>query len=155
MGGKKNGRWWGVLLGSLVLPAAFGPAEAAVTLLHEFSYAGGQIPHGALTLSGPTLYGMRNGGGANGKGVVFGMNTNGSGFGLLYEFNGSDGSDPHGSLTLSGSTLYGMTSGGGTFGKGVAFQHDLNPVPEAPPGLLLGIGSVLLLPLLRRRRKAG
>ncbi len=85
-------------------------------------------PHGSLTLSGSTLYGMAYGGGTSNYGTVFKVNTDGSGFQLLHTFtaSSSDGANPAGSLTLSDSTLYGMTSGGGANGRGTIFQIDTN-----------------------------
>jgi hypothetical protein len=63
-------------------------------------------------LSGSTLYGTTNIG-SNGKGNVFSISTNGSGFQNLHSFNGSNGEFPDGSLILSESVLYGTTSGAG------------------------------------------
>ena len=86
--------------------------------LHIFSGGAndGVSPFGSLTLVGSTLYGMTNGGGSNGYGTIFKINTDGSGFELLHSFNYSttDGSRPFGSLIVSGSTFYGMTLGGGS-----------------------------------------
>ena len=71
-------------------------------------------------LSGNTLYGTTYGGGTNGDGTVFAVNTDGTGFTNLYEFSGTDGRGPYGPLTLSGNVLYGTTSGSG-FGFGTVF----------------------------------
>ncbi|MFZ0932215.1 MAG: choice-of-anchor tandem repeat GloVer-containing protein [Syntrophobacteraceae bacterium] len=81
-------------------------------------------PYGSLTLSGSTLYGMAASGGVNGSGVIFQINTDGTGYQVLHSFGGvgTDGCYPYGSLTLSGTTLYGMTSGGGAGGSGTIFQ---------------------------------
>jgi uncharacterized repeat protein (TIGR03803 family) len=98
--------------------------------LHTFTGGvnDGKNPFGSLTLSGSTLYGMTQAGGASGFGTAFKMNTDGTGFSLLHTFTGSssDGSIPYGSLTLSGSTLYGMTTRGGTNNIGTAFQMNTN-----------------------------
>ena len=67
-------------------------------------------PYGSLTLSGSVLYGMTSSGGANDDGVIFSINTDGSGYKDLLDFNGTNGTNPR-SLTLSGSVLYGMTIG--------------------------------------------
>ena len=63
-------------------------------------------------------------GGTYNKGVVFQMNSDGSGFQLLHSFAGGagDGRLPLGSLTLAGSTLYGMTQAGGDSDLGTMFQ---------------------------------
>ncbi|MGA2178270.1 MAG: choice-of-anchor tandem repeat GloVer-containing protein [Verrucomicrobiota bacterium] len=104
------------------------------SLLHSFSVSDGQNPDGGLILSGSTLYGMTSyggiggtGGDYTGNGVIYQINTNGSGFQLLHRFTGSDGQNPSGSLLLSGSTLYGMTEQGGSHSQGVIFALDLFP----------------------------
>ncbi len=75
----------------------------------------GNKPGGSLTLSGSTLYGMTNLGGTNGKGNVFSIATDGTGYQNLLSFTGAggtaSGAQPNGDLTLSGTTLYGITSG--------------------------------------------
>ena len=63
-------------------------------------------------MSGSTLYGTTQNGG-NGAGVIFAVNTDGTGYTNLYSFNaagGGDGHNPYAGLVLSGSTLYGTTS---------------------------------------------
>jgi uncharacterized repeat protein (TIGR03803 family) len=95
------------------------------TVLYSFTNSPGSFdgagPTCSLVLSGNRLYGAAAGGGANGNGTVFGVNTNGTGFTLLHTFNGLDGAGP-GTLVLSGSTLYGTTGGGGgTNGAGTVF----------------------------------
>ena len=95
-------------------------------VLHSFGTVpnDGYYPYGSLTLSGTTLYGMTPSGGANGKGTIFQINADGTGYQVLYSFGSvaSDGSYPYGTLTLSGTTLYGMTPSGGADGKGTIFQ---------------------------------
>jgi uncharacterized repeat protein (TIGR03803 family) len=72
------------------------------------------------------MYGMTMMGGANNKGTVFSVNTDGSGFLNLVSFSGTSGPNlgslPAGDLLLSGSTLYGMTSRGGASDKGTIFS---------------------------------
>jgi uncharacterized repeat protein (TIGR03803 family) len=94
------------------------------TNLHSFAgTSDGSDPTGSLLLSGSTLYGLTSSGGSNANGVLYMMNTNGSGFSILHKFTGtSDGGRPSGSLTLSGSTLFGVTSAGGTNNQGTVFQ---------------------------------
>ena len=90
-----------------------------IRVLHNFtgSKSDGSEPEGSLTLSGSKLYGITSVGGAGG-GVIFSMNSDGSGFTLLHSFTGSDGVLPYGSLTVSGSKLYGMTQDGGSANPG-------------------------------------
>ncbi len=98
------------------------------TLLRSFSSSGTEAnsPQGGLTLSGSTLYGMTQGGGADYAGTIFKMNTDGSAFSVLHSFADSypslEGRGPFGALTLSGSTLYGMTGSGGDGMGGTLFK---------------------------------
>ena len=106
----------------------------------------GNEPHGSLTLSGSTLYGMTTmttpplSGVYPGIGTVFSINTDDTGYTILHSFAGdaTEGADPNGSLTMSGSMLYGMTSAGGSWldddwGWGTVFSLNLQ---EGTVGLL-------------------
>jgi uncharacterized repeat protein (TIGR03803 family) len=95
------------------------------TNLHSFSSYGGngKSPHAPLTLSGSTLYGMTVEGGV-GRGVVFRINADGTGYTNLHRFVGgtADGSMPYGALALANSCIYGMTSAGGANNVGTLFR---------------------------------
>ena len=99
---------------------------------HEFSGGAGDgaKPYGSLIRDGSTMHGMTYYGGATDHGVIFSMETDGSGYTNLHEFSSyleaGDGAYPEGSLTRVGSTLYGMTSYGGAHGKGVIFSIDVS-----------------------------
>jgi uncharacterized repeat protein (TIGR03803 family) len=107
------------------------------TILHGFTNGtDGANPVASLILSGNTLYGTACGGGANGNGTVFAINTSGMGFTTLYSFSAaptnssglntnSDGAGPNG-LILSGNTLYGTVYGGGANGFGTVFAVNTN-----------------------------
>ena len=87
------------------------------------NYADGSYPSGSLVLSGSTLYGATREGGITGSGVIFKVNTDGSGFAVLKRFNGDDGAGPTGDLVLAGSTLYGTAYyQGGSNNCGVVFK---------------------------------
>jgi len=118
-----------------VAPASYMEAcNRRQTLLHEFAGGGtdGAYPYYqalAVSDSGTTLYGMtRNGGDGDpanpNRGVIFAINTDGSGFALLHEFAGgvNDGQEPYGGLIRSGTTLYGMTQLGGDSNLGTIFS---------------------------------
>ena len=97
-----------------------------VAILHNFASSpnDGQNPGGALTLSGSTLYGMTETGGAAQDGTIFQMQIDGTGAGLLHSFHGglNDGQNPFGTLAQSGNTFFGMTlAGGGSANAGVVF----------------------------------
>ena len=91
----------------------------------------GASPSARLTLSSNKLYGTTRGGGTNGAGAVFKLNTDGTGFMNLHSFgvvanNGlsfsnSDGTLPQAGLILLGNKLYGTTPSGGTNGNGTIF----------------------------------
>jgi len=92
-----------------------------------YNFAGqpdGQSPLGDLVVSGTTLYGVTQNGGASGNGTIFKLNTDGSGYATLYSFGSTenDGANPYAGLILSGSILYGTTEAGGTNGNGAVFK---------------------------------
>jgi uncharacterized repeat protein (TIGR03803 family) len=96
------------------------------TILYNFyvfpNSCDGYEPLANLVLSGNTLYGTTVGGGTNGNGTVFAVNTDGTGYTNLYKFTGgSDGSGPETGLILSNNTLYGTTLAGGNSGDGTVF----------------------------------
>jgi len=102
------------------------PIRAEIKILHQFEYDGGSgaQPGKSLIISNSTLYGMTRFQGDNAKGMLFKMETDGTGFTLLHSFTGGeeDGQYPSGSLTFSDTTLYGMTSMGGDSGNGTIFM---------------------------------
>jgi uncharacterized repeat protein (TIGR03803 family) len=99
----------------------------AFTILHHFTggNADGANPTGPLTLNGSTLYGLTTAGGTNDLGVIFKVNTGGSGYSVLHSFSGGtlDGASPEfGPLVVTNSVMYGATEEGGTSNSGVLFQ---------------------------------
>lgn len=89
----------------------------------------GANPLGKLLLSGNTLYGTTLGGGLWGSGVVFRVNTDGTGFTNLHNFaaagivpTNSDGFPSSSGLALVGNKLYGTALYGGSAGQGTVFQ---------------------------------
>lgn len=101
-----------------------------------YSFTGGSDganPPAGLILSGSTLYGTTYYGGSNSEGVVFAVNTNGTGFTVLHAFSAltgnatnSDGANPTCSLVLSSNTLYGTTQTGGAGASGSVFAVNVN-----------------------------
>ncbi|HEX3798730.1 MAG TPA: choice-of-anchor tandem repeat GloVer-containing protein [Verrucomicrobiae bacterium] len=74
-----------------------------------------------------SLYGTAQSGGASDLGVVYKMNTDGSGYTVLHSFSGNqvDGTRPEGKLLLaSDGRLYGTTYNGGTYNLGTIFGMD-------------------------------
>jgi uncharacterized repeat protein (TIGR03803 family) len=111
------------------------------TNLHTFIKSEGYGPQGRLILSGNTLYGTTTHGGqsgVDGRGTLFAVNTDGTGFTNLYKFTptvgtqgdfgtNSDGGFPVGGLILSGNTLFGTTDLGGVNGSGTIFALSFTP----------------------------
>lgn len=92
------------------------------TALVDITNSDGVNPEAGLIVSGNTLYGTAAGGGTNGSGTVFKLNTDGSGFVTLHDFAYNEGTTPYSSLILAGSILYGTTYVGGTGGVGAVYQ---------------------------------
>jgi uncharacterized repeat protein (TIGR03803 family) len=94
--------------------------------LHSFtgSLTDGSQPQDSLLLLDGALYGTTQAGGAWGRGVVFKLGTDGSGFQVIQSFRGGpgDGKNPEGSLVELDGTLYGMTGLGGVGGSGDVFS---------------------------------
>jgi uncharacterized repeat protein (TIGR03803 family) len=90
-------------------------------VLHGGTNSDGARPAASLILLGNSLYGTTSLGGSSGQGVVFSLQTDGTGFRVLHNFSGSDGANP-GSLIVSSSTLYGTTGSGGSSASGTVFK---------------------------------
>jgi uncharacterized repeat protein (TIGR03803 family) len=108
------------------------PEGTGFQVLHRFAGSEGKWPYDTLTPSGSILYGANTYGGnytqaASGRGTLFQIGTDGTGFRLLHTFTGAadDAGSPHGSLLKLGSSLYGM-GGGGSSGLGVIFKIDID-----------------------------
>ena len=103
---------------------------AAIVSDYPHTNSDGHTPTASLILSGNTLYGTASDGGSFGKGTVFKINIDGTGFTNLHIFTATadtfpdgngDGASPAASLILSGNTLYGTASIGGSSGNGTVF----------------------------------
>jgi uncharacterized repeat protein (TIGR03803 family) len=94
--------------------------------LYDFSSAsGGNLGWGALTLIGNKFFGMGAYGGANGYGVVFSIDTDGTNYKDIFDFDNVNGGYPYSvSLSVYKNKLYGMTYEGGANDSGVVFSID-------------------------------
>jgi uncharacterized repeat protein (TIGR03803 family) len=100
----------------------------------------GAFPFGGLVLLSNTLYGTTFAGGQNGRGTVFSIQTNGSGFSVLHHFTATDivtgtnadGASPCSDLIFSSNVLYGTASAGGAGGAGTVFSVNLASAQFAP-----------------------
>jgi len=106
------------------------PDGSDYKILHHFEgwHLDGDTPYGSLLLDHGRLYGLTPRGGPHDAGVMFRINTDGTGFGLLYAFAGgtADGATPYGSLTADNDYFYGMTSAGGSRNRGIVFRLGKN-----------------------------
>jgi uncharacterized repeat protein (TIGR03803 family) len=117
-------RFGGAANGGTVFQMA--PDGSGFALLHCFSGSdGNDLRAGLIQAADGTLYGTTVGGGDAGRGTVFQMAPDGSGFTLLHSFTGGtvDGAIPQGGL-LQGpdGTLYGTTFRGGDANLGTVYQ---------------------------------
>jgi uncharacterized repeat protein (TIGR03803 family) len=119
--------------------------NGTVSVLQQFSTAGGQYPATSLTL-GPDgyFYGTTSGGNlanADVNGTIFKISTNGT-FTNLVVFAGTNGSNPQGALTLGNDgNFYGTTYGGGPGGGGEIFRLGLPPEIMIQPASHVGFVS--------------
>jgi len=117
-------------------------------VLHNFvlGYAvqyGGLGPRSGLALNGRTLYGTVPNGGP-GMGVLYQLNTDGSGFVVLHNFMGDvDGRLPLGGVVLNNGILYGTAASGGSGGGGIVYALQL-PSPPVISSLIPTNASFVL-----------
>src|SRR5947207_6602421 len=97
-------------------------------VLHKFSLTGGdgRRPFGAvIEATDGALYGTTASGGATGRGTVFKLNKDGSGYILLHSLQGSPGEGAGCFVELlegSDGVLYGTTPQDGNYGDGTVFS---------------------------------
>jgi uncharacterized repeat protein (TIGR03803 family) len=104
------------------------PDGTGFTVLHGFQSAEGGIPYAGLIQGRDSaLYGTTSAGGANGKGTIFKLNIDGTGYTILKSLGVNDGVSPLAPIIQgSNGVLYGTTSFGGNpnalIGAGAVFQ---------------------------------
>ncbi len=120
---------------------AINTSGGSFTVLHGFTAldpltatnTDGAFPFNGLATSNGMLFGTTLAGGHHGKGVVFSIGTNGTGFAVLHHFSATDpltgtnqeGASPCAPLALSGGYLYGTASAGG-LASGTIFSVSTN-----------------------------
>ncbi len=98
------------------------------TVLHQFAgnATDGSAPYAKLFLaSDGLLYGTTSAGGVGGKGTIYTVNLDGTGYTVLKHFSGgaNDGATPSYSGVLEkNGVLYGLTTGGGSFDAGTLYR---------------------------------
>jgi uncharacterized repeat protein (TIGR03803 family) len=103
---------------------------ATDTVLHNFGgtvagQADGSNAFGVVKASDGRLYGATYDGGTNGDGVIYAMNTDGSGYTIMYNFAGgaSDGANSWGGVVQgTDGKLYGLTTAGGSANGGTLWD---------------------------------
>ncbi len=98
-------------------------------MLHNFAGipADGAWPEEGVVSDGKRIYGTTGNGGEEGKGTVYAVNLDGSGYSILHSFGpASDGTYPNSELALAGGVLYGTTQDGGENGCGVIYSIKAN-----------------------------
>jgi uncharacterized repeat protein (TIGR03803 family) len=117
-GGSNNN--WGAIF-------SFNIGSTNDVILYRFGTKNndGQTPKAGLLLISNALYGTTYSGGTNGDGIIFKINTDGSGYTDLHSFDdtyNNDGANPQAPLLLIGTNLYGTTYSGGSDGAGTIFS---------------------------------
>ena len=105
--------------------AATGAFAQTYTVLHNFAggLTDGEYPAGGVVSDGAKLYGITSAGGANGSGILYAMNMDGSGFTILHSFGPApDGMYPNGVPAPANGVLYGTTNGGGVNSAGTLYS---------------------------------
>jgi uncharacterized repeat protein (TIGR03803 family) len=110
---------------------AVHPASAQSSSLVVSFKAEAGMPSSKLVLaSDGRLYGTSMTGGVYGKGSVFSLAPNGTGFTTVHSFNITDGENPVSELiTAADGTLYGTTISGGAHNAGTIFRLVLPLLP--------------------------
>ncbi len=108
---------------------SYNPVTHKQTILFNFNNTNGAYPQGSmLCVSDSILYGMTEGGGANGKGTLFSFNLKTKKETVLVSFNGTNGTfGPGGNELIQGKDglLYGTTWNGGATNNGVLFSYNI------------------------------
>jgi uncharacterized repeat protein (TIGR03803 family) len=94
-----------LLFFSALVLGLLGSARLTAQTLRTL-YNSSDEPSGALTLSGKTLYGT------TANGIVFALNSDGTGFTSLHSFSDSEDTLPMAGLVVSNNMLYGTTWNG-------------------------------------------
>lgn len=105
------------------------PDGTGFSKLLDFSgVTNGSYPQGSLLAAGTSLYGMTSAGGANDKGIMFKIITDGSGYSKLIDFAGAvNGSSPTFNSFISiGNFLYATTPFGGPSDMGTIFKYGIS-----------------------------
>lgn len=110
------------LLFSILFFQTFLGLSQTFTKLFDFNGTNGSRAYGDLISDDTYFYGTTVEGGTNGKGVLFKIKIDGTGYSKLLDFDEANGANPYNGLTIVGSELFGVTLHGGPNGTGVLFK---------------------------------
>jgi uncharacterized repeat protein (TIGR03803 family) len=137
-----------------------GADGSGFTTLYSFSGLDGNLPQaGLIADAGGKLFGTTRFGGASGRGTIFRIGADGSGFTSLYSFSGPDGWSPTAALVADAKgNLFGTTETGGPNGEGAIFRLSgagfaVIPEPGTWAMMIAGFGLVGAGLRVRRRRE--
>jgi uncharacterized repeat protein (TIGR03803 family) len=89
----------------------------------QFNSLKGSVPQWCTPIiERNTMYGLTTSGGSYTGGVLYRVDTNGTGYTVLHNFDYASGCSPKGSLMMLGDTLYGITTAGNTKENGSIFR---------------------------------
>jgi uncharacterized repeat protein (TIGR03803 family) len=101
-------------------------AAPQITILHSFQSGAsdGAGPRSGVAVLGNKIYGTTLLLGAGQDGVLYSVNTDGTGYQVLHSFSGPDGNQPQSNLIISGSKIFGTAQFGGERDAGTVFSYD-------------------------------
>ncbi len=99
--------------------------SGALTTLHDFVFASGHIPVPGVVIIGSTIYGATAKGGSAAAGVIYSIETDGTGY-ANHDFDSVTGESPSSALMLaSDGKIYGASRlGGGAANVGTLFSFN-------------------------------
>ena len=118
---------WNACKTALFLGSALSMQAQGVSTIHVFTNSPDGVNPLKLVAANGLFYGVTVAGGTNNDGVIFSLNTNGTGLNILYQFSGgaSGGMEPN-NILVAGGTIYGTAFGGGTNGEGMLYSVSTN-----------------------------
>lgn len=127
---ESNGKLWGVNsngAGGKGVLFSMDLDGSNYTVAHSFNDTDGFTPAGDLVEANGKLWGVTSMGGANSKGTIYCINTNGTGFTKVHDFGSASSSGyPEQGLILANNKLWGMSYDGGISNYGTIYTIETN-----------------------------
>ena len=109
--------------GSLPSPT---PRAGGYRELHTFrAVKSFGAPSALIEIQDGVFVGTTTSGGSTGRGSLYRVNSDGSGYSVLHDFQGPEGSAPMGRIALLHGKIYGVTTSGGDQNSGTLYEFDL------------------------------